>query len=175
MEKTFEEGILELEKIVTDLENGDKGEGYYCEHCKKAFTNDDDIVVCPICGAPHHRDCYNELGHCALKESHSADFEWKPTYAENHSPADRQNGSVICPNCNSANLPGSRYCCMCQHPLDNAQESRSNYGSYSYNNDYDRRTANEYEQSSFSINGIDSNELIAYTGEGFHYYLRQSP
>ena len=150
-----------------------KYNGILCEHCKKAFTNDDDIVVCPVCGAPHHRDCYNELGHCALKDSHSADFEWKPTYAENHAPADRQSDSVICPNCNSANLPGSRYCCMCQHPLDNAQNNRSDYGNYSYNNDYDRQTAREYEQSAFSINGVDSNELIAYTGEGFHYYIRQ--
>ena len=29
-----------------------------CAKCGKPFTEDDDVVVCPDCGAPHHRSCY---------------------------------------------------------------------------------------------------------------------
>ena len=32
--------------------------GCPCEGCGKPLTLQDDIVVCPDCGAPYHRDCY---------------------------------------------------------------------------------------------------------------------
>ena len=31
--------------------------GLECPICGEKFTAQDDIVVCPECGAPHHRDC----------------------------------------------------------------------------------------------------------------------
>ncbi len=30
--------------------------GIKCPVCGKAFTDEDDIVVCPKCGAPYHRE-----------------------------------------------------------------------------------------------------------------------
>ena len=38
--------------------------GCPCEGCGKPLTLQDDIVVCPDCGAPYHRDCYEKLGRC---------------------------------------------------------------------------------------------------------------
>ena len=38
--------------------------GCPCEGCSKPLTLQDDIVVCPDCGAPYHRDCYEKLGRC---------------------------------------------------------------------------------------------------------------
>ena len=38
--------------------------GIPCPVGGKPFTKDDDIVVCPVCGAPYHRACYQEAGHC---------------------------------------------------------------------------------------------------------------
>ena len=35
--------------------------GCPCEGCAKPLTLKDDIVVCPDCGAPYHRDCYEKL------------------------------------------------------------------------------------------------------------------
>ena len=37
---------------------------YNCPVCEKKFENGDDIVVCPECGTPHHRECYDSLGRC---------------------------------------------------------------------------------------------------------------
>lgn len=44
--------------------------GESCSRCHAYLFNEDDIVYCPVCGAPHHRDCYSALGHCALEELH---------------------------------------------------------------------------------------------------------
>lgn len=51
-------------------------EGCSCVRCKAYLFSEDDIVYCPICGAPHHRECYNELGHCALEELHGTPEEY---------------------------------------------------------------------------------------------------
>ncbi len=47
-----------------------------CVRCKSYLFDDDDIVYCPVCGAPHHRECYNSIGHCALEELHGTDKEY---------------------------------------------------------------------------------------------------
>ena len=43
---------------------------YNCPVCDRKFESADDIVVCPECGTPHHRDCYDELGHCFYEDRH---------------------------------------------------------------------------------------------------------
>ncbi|MGN1122700.1 MAG: RING finger protein [Eubacterium sp.] len=48
-----------------------------CPVCNKKFADGDDIVVCPKCATPHHRECYNSLGHCANRDMHGTDFEYK--------------------------------------------------------------------------------------------------
>lgn len=48
-----------------------------CPVCNRKFSGDDDIVTCPVCGTPHHRECYNSLGGCVNTEKHSADFEYQ--------------------------------------------------------------------------------------------------
>ena len=52
--------------------------GYHCPVCGKAFVQGDDVVVCPDCGAPHHRECYRRLGHCALEDKHASGAQWQP-------------------------------------------------------------------------------------------------
>ena len=43
---------------------------YKCPVCNNQFTEDDDIVVCPECGTPHHRECYIQNGECANTDKH---------------------------------------------------------------------------------------------------------
>lgn len=43
---------------------------YKCPVCGIQFTEDDDIVVCPDCGTPHHRKCYKENGSCSNLDKH---------------------------------------------------------------------------------------------------------
>ncbi len=48
-----------------------------CPVCEKTFDANSDIVVCPECGAPYHRECFAAVGHCKFEKEHAPDFEWK--------------------------------------------------------------------------------------------------
>ena len=81
-----------------------------CPVCGKPFSENEDIVVCPDCGAPHHRECYQRLGHCALIENHKLGKNWDP-------PAEPKtesgNSSVKCPRCNAENPEDGIFCSSC--------------------------------------------------------------
>lgn len=47
-----------------------------CPVCKKKFEQGDDIVVCPECGTPHHRECYNFIGHCVNRGLHQSGYDY---------------------------------------------------------------------------------------------------
>lgn len=49
-----------------------------CPICNNSFNPNDDIVVCPICGTPHHRDCYKKNGECGNFEKHNEGYRWTP-------------------------------------------------------------------------------------------------
>ncbi len=158
--------------------------GLSCVSCKKTFSDGDDIVVCPDCGAPHHRSCYEALGHCTLQDKHSDKFIWQA-----HIPdADNANGqshAAICPNCNAANPPHGRFCQMCGTPLENdsadAQGSSRSYGQYNRHAQSDgglpdaapRPDGGAPAFDRWNIDGITSQELSAYTGSSSYYFLRQ--
>ncbi len=48
-----------------------------CPVCEKLFEQGDDVVVCPECGTPHHRVCYEASGRCANKKLHGTDFVYR--------------------------------------------------------------------------------------------------
>ena len=52
--------------------------GCPCSVCGKTLTDTDDIVVCPDCGAPYHRACYEKQGACVYAARHGTGFEWMP-------------------------------------------------------------------------------------------------
>ena len=49
-----------------------------CPVCKNSFTQNDDIVVCPDCGTPHHRACWFSVSHCANEDRHAEGFVFEP-------------------------------------------------------------------------------------------------
>lgn len=53
-----------------------KLEGLTCPVCHAYLFEDDDVVFCPECGAPHHRECYQSLGRCALEALHGTDQQY---------------------------------------------------------------------------------------------------
>ena len=56
--------------------------GCPCEGCGEPLTLKDDIVVCPDCGAPYHRTCYEKLGRCIHSPAHAAGYEWHFPYQD---------------------------------------------------------------------------------------------
>lgn len=62
--------------MSTDI-NGKK-----CACCGAYLFDEDDVVFCPVCGAPHHRDCYNSKGHCAFESLHGTDRQYDKVQKE---------------------------------------------------------------------------------------------
>lgn len=58
-------------------------DGKLCPVCLKRFQENDDIIVCPECGTPHHRECYFEKSRCALEDLHGS-FSWEGKLPEQY-------------------------------------------------------------------------------------------
>jgi len=102
-------------------------EGINCARCKAYLFNEDDIVYCPVCGAPHHRECYNALGHCALEELHGTELEYSKEkelekiekLSGNNDKSEKTNESfetVTCRMCGEKYSKNSRSCPRCNAP-----------------------------------------------------------
>lgn len=69
-------------------------ENKLCPICRARFTDKADVVVCPICGTPHHRVCYEIRGKCGLENLHESGFVWngrlpdepEPVYSQPQNP-----------------------------------------------------------------------------------------
>lgn len=48
-----------------------------CDGCAEVMHEDEDIVVCPECGTPQHRECYNKNNACVNAHLHAEGFDWR--------------------------------------------------------------------------------------------------
>jgi len=76
-----------------------------CEGCGRPLALTDDIVVCPDCGAPYHRECYEKLGRCIHTPAHGAGYEWKFPYKDEE--------LRTCPSCGERTLRSETVCRCC--------------------------------------------------------------
>ncbi len=164
-------------------------EGQVCDVCGRQFDKESDIVVCPDCGTPHHRECWHELGHCVNESRHSTDFEWTPVMAAPQTPAE---GSIVCPDCGSMMPQGTMFCENCGRSLKqqdtNTQvfnipggrmevHSIPAFGTVSneeFKSRVDRELAGE-------IDGVPLRDMAVFIGQNAQYYIykfkkmRQNP
>lgn len=93
--------------------------GIDCAYCGKKFEQTDDIVVCPICGTPHHRSCWNENGRCVNEEKHIEGFIWQTSYPDRQPAQVVDKNKKICPVCGQENQPFEPDCIRCGERLKN--------------------------------------------------------
>ncbi|MBR1592630.1 MAG: DUF2628 domain-containing protein [Ruminococcus sp.] len=60
--------------------------GERCVVCNNVFDENSDVVVCPECGAPHHRECYMKENRCGFFLSHIGGVKWERTVTRNAEP-----------------------------------------------------------------------------------------
>ena len=111
--------------------------GCPCEGCGKPLTLQDDIVVCPDCGAPYHRTCYEKMGLCIHAPAHGAGYEWKFPY---------QDAQLrTCPTCGERTLRSENVCRCCgaalppesaEQPNDRAAASAEQNQDFDYSRMY---------------------------------------
>lgn len=94
-----------------------KYSGEKCFHCGSEFKDTDDVVVCPECGTPYHRECYNEAGSCTNTELHKNGGEWggSKTEAPETEPvkSEMPDKFKICPVCLTKNNIDDKTCSEC--------------------------------------------------------------
>ena len=99
-----------------------KYESIPCSACGEAFGERDDVVVCPVCGAPHHRTCWTAAGGCAHGSAHARGYVWVSPVKEPApaaSSADEQPAEetgerrIPCPSCGEENFENDVYCIRC--------------------------------------------------------------
>lgn len=90
-------------------------DGIRCPVCGEVFKDKDDVVVCPDCGAPHHRGCYETRGECAYEEKHATGEEWRRPPKQTIDG----NAPARCPRCDTLNPPQNIYCEVCGSLLNN--------------------------------------------------------
>ena len=152
-------------------------EGLSCPVCGKAFEDRDDIVACPVCGAPHHRDCWKSEGHCHFEDKHGTADQWsRETAAANRSADTRR-----CPHCGADNSPFVEFCGHCGRPIEGqAWQSEPQpepqfqtppaYGEYA---PYRIRQTNQYGgvDKDAVIAGVSAEDLAAVVVQNTPYYL----
>ncbi len=151
--------------------------GCPCEGCGKPLTLQDDIVVCPDCGAPYHRVCYEKLGQCIHRPAHAAGYEWKFPYEESQ--------LRTCPSCGERTLRDEETCRCCGAVLPpEGQEPPSSRGSGEETFDYSQMyrqfgTSADPEKEFFEdafgkeakMDGIDRQDWLDYIGPAAPAYL----
>ena len=66
-------------------------ENAFCPVCNRKFEEGDDVVYCPECGTPHHRECYKAVGHCVNRGLHASGYSFYDEMKATQSPAANEN------------------------------------------------------------------------------------
>lgn len=166
--------------------------GNTCPVCEQPFRDGDDVVVCPDCGTPYHRECWKKIGVCLHQAEHAAGFEWKPDVPEDDVPEE-----AVCPNCGTHNPPGAQRCGHCGVPLGQgapAQQPDNGGPIYARNppprQSYDQQRGREPHLEGYTagrdgsvyrkevgpedpIDGIKVKDWASFVGRSSMYYLMQ--
>lgn len=86
-----------------------------CPVCSKPLRGGEDVVVCPVCATPQHRECWMVNGRCANDDLHASGYIWKreriQVTEETHS--EQASDSRVCHICGSENPADSLHCGNC--------------------------------------------------------------
>lgn len=93
-----------------------------CNGCGLPLKEDEDIVVCPECGTPQHRDCYKKENRCVNSHLHGSDFAWSPggnplPPVAVHIEQTPEKEELPCPSCGHLNAPDAKVCENCSMKL----------------------------------------------------------
>lgn len=85
-----------------------------CPHCGKPFADGEDVVVCPVCATPQHRECWMQAGHCANDSLHASGYVWqRERNQKKEEPVQNSSGAKVCHICGSENPEDSLHCGNC--------------------------------------------------------------
>ncbi|MDE6005520.1 MAG: hypothetical protein K2G88_09065 [Oscillospiraceae bacterium] len=126
-----------------------KYSGFQCLVCEEKFKEGDDIVVCPDCGTPYHRNCWQKHNACVNQNLHAIGGSWQSIQNENR----KKQGGKECPNCGFVNLPDTKVCNSCGTQLDIQENNVSQ--EQNFNNNYNGITVTTPDGKQHFFNAAD--------------------
>ncbi len=145
--------------------------GAQCPVCSEKFAQGDDIVVCPECGAPYHRACYEKTGHCKFEDRHGTQECWKRPDAATVDGLSQ----LRCPSCGTANPAEAVFCQICGERLNTPASRNTPAGAVNqgprpivrnpYTTPYGGLDARE------TIAGIPVRDWALFVGNNSYYFL----
>lgn len=152
-------------------------EGLHCPVCNQLFADEDDIVVCPKCGLPHHRACWKSVGKCFFDERHGTPDQWSRERASENDPEDLEDDAEdigkVCPHCGASNLEYAEYCARCGMPISEvdwkSNPPHSDKPPVREYTPYDRYQPFNNPQE--VIGDCRADELAAVVGNNVQYYI----
>lgn len=142
--------------------------GETCALCGLAFTESDDVVVCPECGSPHHRSCYSANNCCANAELHTEGYKWqRNTVNKKVSDAD-VDVYIDCPRCGSRNSTENSRCIKCGAPLSEAAKASEGENQTTGNPFLDQIMKLDPNE---NIGGIRLKEAVGFVRSNLLYYI----
>ena len=149
--------------------------GEICPVCGKSFTADDDIVVCPDCGTPHHRECYKTENKCANAALHGTGEKWKRSKHD-------EKLYKICPVCRFPNRAADETCQRCGSALaeatsdpfekagENGEQPRDPFAAYSREELFDPIKYLGYDPNE-DMGGVTMKDVSDFVGPSTIYYV----
>lgn len=151
--------------------------GRSCAVCKTKFSENDDIVACPVCGAAHHRDCWNKENSCGLAHKHGTPEQYS-VYDEIPEPEikaeyteEGNEYTELCPHCGKANPSNLLYCTQCGQALKNdADPNQANKQPFFtiYAKLFDPLGGVPADA---EIDGVPVTDIAAFIGPNSRYYI----
>ncbi len=148
--------------------------GQPCTSCRSLIKEGEQVVVCPTCGSPYHKDCYAAEGRCINASLHESGESWQPEspsreFYEAYPEASPDNTEsetvgVVCPQCGLTNQPGAVFCSQCGLPLDMQKATQSRgFGGFSPFGNIKREDP--------ELDGVHLSDLGNYVGSNQFYFL----
>ena len=131
--------------------------GTKCISCGENFKDNDDVVVCPVCGTPYHRECYIKEGECINTDLHENGESWKPEYEQNRTSSEQSAEPVKCIRCGAENPPQGLFCSKCGMPLSGNGDGERPFNNVNTNeNSNANKEFNQQFQNNFNFNGFNT-------------------
>lgn len=125
--------------------------GKHCPVCRNSFREGDNVVVCPVCGTPHHRACYEKENKCGVEEYHASGFVWK-----GYLPDEEPEITVEKEN-NAFGATGTENMNTAQHDI---------------NTDPFAEMMNRFEDPARGEDGVSMKELTAFASRSLFHYVQ---
>lgn len=137
-----------------------KFKGDKCQYCQNDFNENDDIVVCPECGSPYHRECFQKSGRCVREDLHESGQSYVSVDKDEEK---RIKIDIRCPRCNEINDIDRNFCGNCGFPIKRQLEGED--GTLIPNSLYVFNADEELED------GVTIGDVSAYLGQNSGYFI----